>query len=233
MSKLNLKKYKIEDDDSIHDDLINESKELTQSHNIEDKKINIISNTKIITNKFDNSELLNNNEFVNNYTNYNKSNNANNVLVKEESFNKLDNKEDNIDETNNFHHIQIVDEDVENFKRRLDIMVKNFRTDTLKDFMSIKRHLLVEQKAIIDSEKQKCDAMLSSKIDQIEHLKENLSLTKSQLTKEIEIKENLTNYLFKLKSEKQQNILKKKTFINGLLSYHKKKKKNKTVKLII
>ena len=81
------------------------------------------------------------------------------------NFNNDDNLEN--DNDNAYHHVQVIDEDVENFKRRLDIMMKNFRTDTLKDFMAIKRNLLIEQKACIENEKQKCDALLSSKSDLI------------------------------------------------------------------
>ena len=80
-----------------------------------------------------------------------------------------------------YHHVQIIDEDVENFKRRLDIMVKNFRTDSLNHFMSIKRNLLFEQKSIIESEKKKYDALLSSKSDIIEHLKDDLAKTTAAL----------------------------------------------------
>lgn len=129
----------------------------------------------------------------------------------------------------NYHHVQIIDEDVENFKRRLDITLKNFRTDTLKDFMSIKRHLLVEQKTVIDSEKQKCDAQLLAKVDQIEHLKESLAKTKNALNKETEIKERLCSYLYKIKNQKHTTKLKQMAFTNGVLKYYKKKKNNKKV----
>ena len=65
----------------------------------------------------------------------------------EDNINDIDVNNDNINAENvdnAYHHVQIIDEDVENFKRRLDIMVKNFRTDTLKEFMAIKRNLLIE-----------------------------------------------------------------------------------------
>jgi hypothetical protein len=128
-----------------------------------------------------------------------------------------------------YHHMQIIDEDVENFKRRLDIMVKNFRTDTLKDFMGIKRHLLLEQKSIIDSERQKCEALLAAKTDQIEHLKENLSKAKMAINYENEIKEKMGAYLLKIKNSKYLTHLKTKVFITGLKRYYLRQKKNKKV----
>ena len=125
--------------------------------------------------------------------------------------------------------MQIIDEDVENFKRRLDIMIKNFRTDTLKDFLGIKRHLLIEQKSIIESERQKCEALLAAKTDQIEHLKENLSKAKIAINYENEIKERMGNYLLKLKNSKYLKNLKSKVFIEGLKKYYQRKKKNSKV----
>jgi hypothetical protein len=132
-----------------------------------------------------------------------------------------------------YHHMQIIDEDVENFKRRLDIMIKNFRTDTLKDFMGIKRHLLLEQKSIIDSERQKCEALLAAKTDQIEHLKENLSKAKMAINYENEIKEKMGVYLFKFKNSKYLTNLKTKVFITGLKKYYLRQNKNNKVNYII
>jgi len=134
----------------------------------------------------------------------------------------------NTNDIENFHHPQIIDEDVESFKRRLDITIKNFRTDTMKEFMSIKRHLLVEQKSVIDSEKQKCDALLSAKIDQIEHLKESLAKTKEQLTIETEIKENLGNQIFKIKNSNYLKKLKILAFSQCLKKFYNKMKNRKT-----
>lgn len=111
-----------------------------------------------------------------------------------------------------YHHVQIIDEDVENFKRRLDIMVKNFRADSLNDFMSIKRNLLSEQKTVIENEKQKFESILSTKTNQIENLKEALSQTKQQLLQEAEMKERLSLQIFKIKNSKKQNYKKKEAF---------------------
>lgn len=129
----------------------------------------------------------------------------------------------------NFHHVQIIDEDVENFKRKIDILVKNFKTDSLKDFMSIKRHLLIEQKNTIEAEKQKCDALVGAKTDQIEHLKENLEKTRTALNKEIEIKEKLSMHFYNYRTNKKNQNLKKNIFA-AINDHYVKKKNNKMVK---
>ena len=149
-------------------------------------------------------------------------------LEQEHNYNNLDN-ENNLDNNDNdndnaYHHVQIIDEDVENFKRRLDIMMKNFRTDTLKDFMAIKRNLLIEQKTCIENEKQKCDALLSSKSDLIEHLKDDLAKTQKALNNQIIIKEKLVEILFKKNHDKLIKNKKSLAFHGVLLKYHNKKK---------
>ena len=147
-------------------------------------------------------------------------------LDQENKDNNLDN-DYNLENDNNdnaYHHVQIIDEDVENFKRRLDIMMKNFRTDTLKDFMAIKRNLLIEQKTCIENEKQKCDALLSSKSDLIEHLKDDLAKTQKALNNQIIIKEKLVEILFKKNHDKLIKNKKSLAFHGVLLKYHNKKK---------
>ena len=130
---------------------------------------------------------------------------------------------------NPYHHIQIIDEDVENFKRRLDIIVNNFRTDTLKDFMAIKRNLLIEQKTCIENEKQKCDALVSSKSDLIEHLKDDLAKTQKDLNNQIIIKEKLVEILFHKNHGKIIKNLKSLAFNGVLMKYHNKKKNKKDI----
>ena len=143
--------------------------------------------------------------------------------------NELNENENELNDNNEnaYHHIQIIDEDVENFKRRLDIMVKNFRTDTLKDFMAIKRNLLIEQKACIENEKQKCDALLSSKGDLIEHLKDDLAKTQKSLNSQIIIKEKLVEIFFKKNHDKILKRYKSLAFNGVLMKYHLKKKSKK------
>lgn len=151
-----------------------------------------------------------------------------------ENFQSEENQNNDIDflKNSNFHHVQIIDEDVENFKRKIDILVKNFKTDSLKDFMSIKRHLLIEQKNTIESEKQKCDALLGAKTDQIEHLNDSLQKTKTALNQEIEIKEKLSLYFYKYRNKKTNQQLKKNIF-EGIKNFYLRKKNNKKVNLIL
>ena len=210
-----IKKYKIEDeslDDQMDNYLYSQN---SYSSNNPQKNVNIISNNSqpktinVSQPKIQISELNSNINAKNNTIN--KTKNFNNSEQKEEILEQnIQNIENNLEEINltnendinntdidnAYHHVQIIDEDVENFKRRLDIMVKNFRTDTLKDFMAIKRNLLIEQKTCIENEKQKCEALLSSKGDLIEHLKDDLAKTQKALNNQIIIKEKF--YLRKI-----------------------------------
>jgi hypothetical protein len=76
---------------------------------------------------------------------------------------------------NGYHHPQLIDEDVETFKSKLEASIVNFKNDALKDFMSIKRNVLQEQANTIDNERNKYNALLSSKQNEIENLKEALA----------------------------------------------------------
>lgn len=76
---------------------------------------------------------------------------------------------------NGYHHPQLIDEDVETFKTKLEQSILNFKTEALKDFMSIKRNVLQEQSNTIDNERNKYNALLSSKQNEIEALKEQLA----------------------------------------------------------
>lgn len=74
-----------------------------------------------------------------------------------------------------YHHPQLIDEDIETFKSKLEASILNFKTEALKDFMSIKRNVLQEQANTIDNERNKYNALLSSKQNEIENLKEDLA----------------------------------------------------------
>ena len=80
------------------------------------------------------------------------------------------------------HHPQMIDEDVEGFASRLDVTLLNFRAESLKEFMAIKRHVLAEQAHRICEEKRKCDAMLGCSENQIEGLKEELATASKRVT---------------------------------------------------
>ena len=211
-----IKKYKIEDesfDNDIDNNNIFASSQMSQS--IPKPTEQPVSPQKIDTLRTEKKDNIDNNNLNN---------------ISEINFTNLEINDDSMQKENpttNYHHVQIIDEDVENFRRRLDIMIKNFRTDTLKDFMTIKRNLLIEQKSVIESEKQKCDALLSSKGDLIEHLKDDLAKTQKMLNEQTIIKEKVTDVIFRQKYEKYQKHLKIMAFNNVLKRYHDKKKNKK------
>ena len=190
--------------------------------NFSNNNVNINVGNKNILNSEPKEEALN--QIIQNNTEHNleEINFSNENDLNDNNGNELNDNNENA-----YHHIQIIDEDVENFKRRLDIMVKNFRTDTLKDFMAIKRNLLIEQKACIENEKQKCDALLSSKGDLIEHLKDDLAKTQKSLNNQIIIKEKLVEILYKKNHDKILKRYKTLAFNGVLMKYHLKKKSKK------
>lgn len=61
------------------------------------------------------------------------------------------------------HHIQILDEDAEHFRNKLDEMINKFKTETMSEFMSMKRGLLEEQQETIDMETQKYTRILENR----------------------------------------------------------------------
>ena len=190
--------------------------------NFNNNNVNVNVGNKNILNSEPKEEALN--QIIQNNTEHNleEINFSNENDLNDNNDNELNDNNENA-----YHHIQIIDEDVENFKRRLDIMVKNFRTDTLKDFMAIKRNLLIEQKACIENEKQKCDALLSSKGDLIEHLKDDLAKTQKSLNNQIIIKEKLVEILYKKNHDKILKRYKSLAFNGVLMKYHLKKKSKK------
>ena len=213
-----IQKYKIEDEslDDQADNYIYSQNSLPKNKTSNINNNNIINIPSEIKEDVINPTNSNNNNFEEeiNLTNENESMNNNNEIN--------DNEKEK-----GYHHVQIIDEDVENFKRRLDIMVKNFRTDTLKDFMAIKRNLLIEQKTCIENEKQKCEALLSSKGDLIEHLKDDLAKNQKALNSQIIIKEKLVEILYRKNHDKILKRYKSLAFHNVLMKYHLKKKTKK------
>lgn len=61
------------------------------------------------------------------------------------------------------HHPQILDEDTERFKLRLDELVNKFKLETITEFMSAKKHLLDEQSSAIMNEKMVAESRFQSK----------------------------------------------------------------------
>ena len=72
--------------------------------------------------------------------------------------------------TKRYHHLQVIDEDAEHFKAKLDNLINNFRTETLSEFMSIKRSLLEEQTEAIDSETRKYSKLLENRTNEVRRI---------------------------------------------------------------
>jgi hypothetical protein len=86
-----------------------------------------------------------------------------------------------------YHHPQLIDEDIESFKTKLESTLLSFKNDAMKDFMNIKRSLLSEQANTIENERNKYNALLSSKQNEIETLKESL-MTSNKLNEDLRIR---------------------------------------------
>lgn len=127
-----------------------------------------------------------------------------------------------------FGSMQIIDDDVENFKRRLDISLTNFKADSLKEFVQIKRQMLVEQRTIIESESKKLNAVILSKISEIEALKESLDNTKRELAKQTEIKERTIANIF-LKKQQDKCTNDKRNAFSLVFNYYRRKKSLRNV----
>jgi hypothetical protein len=57
----------------------------------------------------------------------------------------------------------MIDEDVETYTNKLETLLLGFKTEAVRDFMQIKRHILNEQAETIGREKDRCDALLGTK----------------------------------------------------------------------
>ena len=69
--------------------------------------------------------------------------------------------------TKRYHQLQVIDEDAEHFKTKLDNLINNFRAETMSEFMSIKRNLLEEQSEAIDSETRKYSRLLENRTNEV------------------------------------------------------------------
>jgi len=118
-----------------------------------------------------------------------------------------------------YHHPQIIDQDVQNFTTRLDTMIAQFRNESLKEFMALKRSLLHEQVTTIESEKKKCNAQLSAKQDQVEHLKEELAQAKTTIKTCTQHKEGLALMVGTLRAKAKAQKLSSKAFM-GWFKFH-------------
>lgn len=128
-----------------------------------------------------------------------------------------------------YYQEQIIDEDIEIFKKRFNIMLKNFKNETLQEIVGLKRNMSIKQNKIIESEKQKYEAILIAKEDRINNLQEDQKQTNQKLNIHIAIKEKLTMLQLKDMQMKYQHHLKQLAFGSILKKHYemKKDKKNK------
>ncbi len=89
-----------------------------------------------------------------------------------------------------YHHPQLIDEDIETFKTKLEGTLLDFKNEALKDFMNIKRNVLQEQMHTIENERSKYNALLSSKQNEIETLKENLA-SSNKLNEDLRVRSEI------------------------------------------
>lgn len=62
----------------------------------------------------------------------------------------------------------LTDEDVEQFQKKLDTLIINFRSETLGEFMRTKKQVVNDQASAIDAERRRCNTLLGVKQNEIE-----------------------------------------------------------------
>ena len=130
------------------------------------------------------------------------------------------------------HHPQVIDQDVENFTTRLDTLICQFRNESLKEFLTVKRSILHEQIHTIENEKKRSSALLSTKQDELQHLSENLNALQKSYNKSESQKEALSLLLASTKLHTLALCLKVKSFKSWFAFHKSKQHKRKTYKLI-
>ena len=69
---------------------------------------------------------------------------------------------------------QIIDEDTEHFKNRLEHLLNGFKTDAVSEFMSMKQSMLDYQKESVKTDTQKYLTMYEEKHQELMETKEKL-----------------------------------------------------------
>ena len=158
-----------------------------------------------------------------------KKNELENVFKSTSSF-RSDNKENMTPNQDiakaSSHHPILIDEDITNFTTCIDTVLSSFRGQALKDFITIKRNLLLEQSVTIQKEQEKFNLLLATKENEYEKLREefvNLNIRKQNLDL---ILDKLSLYSKKMKIKTYSNIVLSKVF-QHLKQYSETKKHNK------
>lgn len=66
-----------------------------------------------------------------------------------------------------YHHLQVLDEDAENFRSKLDTLINGFKNETMSEFMQIKRNLLQEQQDTIENETRKFNRIVENRTNEV------------------------------------------------------------------
>ena len=130
------------------------------------------------------------------------------------------------------HHPQVIDSDVENFTTRLDTLICQFRNESLKEFLTVKRSILHEQISTIEAEKKRCSALVSSKQDEIQHLTEQLNRTTKAYSQDESQKDSLSLMLGTVKLRHSSLKLKTQCYLSWLAYHNRRSHKKKTEKLV-
>lgn len=120
--------------------------------------------------------------------------------------------------TKRYHQLQVIDEDAEHFKTKLDNLINNFRTETMSEFMSIKRNLLEEQTEAIEGETRKYSKLLENRTNELDRTKEALAKKIKELERAEVIAHVVADWAGIARTKRRNVLLLSKCF-NGFKSY--------------
>jgi hypothetical protein len=120
----------------------------------------------------------------------------------------------------------MVDEDVTAFTNKLGSLISSFHTESLNEFIKMKRNILVEQAQRIETARKNCDALLSSKQDELERVKDELEITSIQSKRSTAQIERLCSHLKKFN---KRSVVQYHKALTGWKELISKKKRYKQV----
>ncbi|CAD8192834.1 unnamed protein product [Paramecium pentaurelia] len=147
--------------------------------------------------------------------------NKENLMPNNEEAKKINNKIRN-------HAPQIIDEDTEQFKIRLEHILNVFKTEATSEFMTMKRSMLEDQKQTIKQDTEKYLQMYELKNNELQQIKEQLAEQMRICNQITERSEKMAQYCGKMKNTKRKltvlsNVLKS---LKMYAKYSQKKKNN-------
>jgi hypothetical protein len=72
----------------------------------------------------------------------------------------------------------LLDEDVNNFTKRLELMLTHFKTESVSDFIAFKKQILNDQTTKIEKERKNADTLVSQKHKELTMIKEQMEETR-------------------------------------------------------